>query len=147
MSFGPHAGLRAKYRPKEANVPQTASRSIEVGLVRIPSTDQDRSVAFYESLGFEKRTDIPFGDNYRWVEIYPPNGTAGIGLAPPRDGDPVGVQTGITLVTQDIDATHADMLEAGADVDEEVLRMGSSVPAGFSFRDPDGNTLLIVEAH
>jgi hypothetical protein len=30
-------------------------------------------------------------------------------------------------------------------VDEEVMRMGEPVTPMFSFRDPDGNTLYIVE--
>jgi catechol 2,3-dioxygenase-like lactoylglutathione lyase family enzyme len=116
-----------------------------IGLVIIPSTDQDRSIDFYvESLGFEKRTDVPFGDRYRWVEVYPPSGTTGIALAPPRPGDPTAVQTGITLTTADIDATHAELLSRGVDVDAEVSRMGGPVPPMFWFRDPDGNSLLIV---
>ena len=33
-----------------------------ITLVIIPSADQDRSIDFYvDSLGFEKRTDVPFG--------------------------------------------------------------------------------------
>ncbi|MGZ4172973.1 MAG: VOC family protein [Solirubrobacteraceae bacterium] len=111
----------------------------------IPSTDQDRSIEFYERLGFEKRTDIPFGEGYRWVEVYPPSGTTGIALAPPREGDPTGVQTGISLTAGDIDATHAELQSKGVDVDAEVSRMGDPVPPMFWFRDPDGNTLLIVE--
>ena len=51
----------------------TASRIDQISLVIVASTDQDRSIEFYEkSLGFEKRTDIPFGGDYRWVEVYPP---------------------------------------------------------------------------
>jgi len=123
----------------------TASRISEIGLVIIPSTDQDRSVEFYEALGFEKRTDIAFGDAYRWVEVYPPNGTTGIALAPPRAGDPTGVQTGISLTTDDIDATHAQLQSSDVDVDAEVMRMSEPVPPMFWFRDPDANTLLIVE--
>jgi catechol 2,3-dioxygenase-like lactoylglutathione lyase family enzyme len=123
----------------------TASRISTIGLVIIPSTDQDRSIEFYEALGFEKRTDVAFGDSYRWVEVYPPNGTTGIALAPPREGDPTGVQTGISLTTDDIDATHAQLRSAGVDVDAEVSRMGEPVPPMFWFRDPDGNTLLVVE--
>jgi catechol 2,3-dioxygenase-like lactoylglutathione lyase family enzyme len=126
-------------------MPTTASRIREIGLVIIPSTDQDRSIEFYEALGFEKRTDIGFGDAYRWVEVYPPDGTTGIALAPPREGDPTGVQTGISLTTDDIDATHAHMRSSGIDVDAEVSRLGEPVPPMFWFRDPDGNTLLIVE--
>jgi predicted enzyme related to lactoylglutathione lyase len=126
-------------------MPTTASRIGAINLVIIPSTDQDRSIAFYEGLGFEKRTDVPFGDSYRWVEVYPPSGTTGIALAPPREGDPTGVQTGISLTTDDIDATHAQMRESGADVDAEIMRMGDPIPPMFWFRDPDANTLLVVE--
>jgi catechol 2,3-dioxygenase-like lactoylglutathione lyase family enzyme len=124
----------------------TASRISQINLVIIPSTDQDRSIRFYEdALGFEKRTDVAFGGDYRWVEVYPPNGTTGIALAPPREGDPTAVQTGISLSTDDIDATHAQLQSSGVDVDPEVSRMGDPVPPMFWFRDPDGNTLLIVE--
>jgi catechol 2,3-dioxygenase-like lactoylglutathione lyase family enzyme len=126
-------------------VSTTASRIQQINLVMIPSSDQDRSIEFYEKLGFEKRTDIPFGGSYRWVEVYPPGGTTGIALAPPREGDPVGVQTGISLTTDDIDATHAQLQSHGVDVDAAVSRMGDPVPPMFWFRDPDGNTLLIVE--
>ena len=121
-------------------MPTTASGISEINLVIIPSTDQDASIRFYEALGFEKRTDIPFGGSYRWVEVYPPSGTTGIALAPPREGDPVGVQTGIS-----IDATHAQMQSTGVDVDAEVARMGDPVPPMFWFRDPDGNSLMVVE--
>ncbi len=123
----------------------TKSRIGTISLVAVPATDQDRSIEFYEALGFEKRTDIPFGDKYRWVEVYPPSGTTGIALAPPRPGtDHTGVETGIILTTDDIDATHADLRSGGVDVDAEVARMGDPVPPMFWFRDPDGNSLMIV---
>jgi predicted enzyme related to lactoylglutathione lyase len=126
-------------------VSTTASRLGEISLVAVPSDNVDKQIEFYESLGFEKRTDVPFGGQYRWVEVYPPNGGTGIALVPPRPGDPVGVQTGISLATDDIDATHAHLREAGADVDAEVSRMGAPVPPLFWFRDPDGNTLMVVQ--
>ena len=122
-----------------------ASRIGNINLVIVPSTNQDKAIEFYESLGFEKRTDVPFGDKYRWVEVYPPTGTTGIALAPPREGDPVGVQTGISLTTDDINATHAHVRSLGADVDAEVARLGAPVPPMFWFRDPDGNSLMVVE--
>ncbi len=129
-------------------MPMTKSRIDAISLVIVPSTDQDRSIEFYvDKLGFEKRTDIPFGGSYRWVEVYPPSGTTGIALAPPRPGiDPTAVQTGITLTTGDIDATHAALRSDGVDADDEVSRMGDPVPPMFWFRDPDGNTLMIVQA-
>jgi len=124
---------------------KTASRIGEINLVIVASTDQDRSVKFYESLGFEKRTDIPFGDGYRWVEVYPPSGATGIALAPPQHEDQVGVQTGVSLTTDDIDATHAYFKSLKVDVDAEVARMGGPVPPMFWFRDPDKNTLMVVQ--
>jgi catechol 2,3-dioxygenase-like lactoylglutathione lyase family enzyme len=125
----------------------TTSRIKTLAMICVPTTDQDRSIAFYESLGFEKRTDTPFGGGqYRWVEVYPREGTAGIALAPPPPGGTTGpVQTGIVLETQDIDATHAELKSAGVDVDAEVSRMGDPVPPMFWFRDPEGHSLMIVQ--
>ncbi|HEX4108857.1 MAG TPA: VOC family protein [Solirubrobacteraceae bacterium] len=127
-------------------MPTTTSLIGQINLVMLACPNQDRAIEFYvDTLGFEKRTDVPFGGEYRWVEVYPPGGTAGIALAPPRETDPVGVQTGISLTTPDIDATHAHLKAAGVDVDAEVARMGGPVPPLFWFRDPDGNTLMVVE--
>ncbi len=127
-------------------MPATTARIDTINLVAIPSSDPDRSIEFYvERLGFEKRTDVPFGRGDRWVEVYPPSGTTGIALAPPHEAEGVGRQTGISLTTDDIEATHAGLLAAGVDVDAEIMRMGEPVPPMFWFRDPDANTLLIVE--
>jgi hypothetical protein len=55
----------------------TATGIRQINLVCVTTPDQDRAIEFYESIGFEKRTDVPFGGKYRWVEVYPPEGTAG----------------------------------------------------------------------
>lgn len=124
----------------------TANRVRQISLVCLPTPDQDRAIAFYESIGFEKRTDTPFGGSYRWVEVYPAEGPTGIALAPPPPGREVtAMDTGITLTTDDIDATHADMLSKGVDVDAEVSRMGDPVPPLFQFRDTTGHSLMVVE--
>jgi len=127
-------------------MPITETRIREISLVCVPTPDQDRAIEFYEALGFEKRTDTSFGGGYRWVEVYPPQGTTGIALAPPPEGDEVTpAQTGITLTTDDIDATHAELKSHRVDVDAEVSRMGGPVPPMFWFRDPTGHTLMVVE--
>ncbi len=119
-----------------------------IGTVVVPVSDQERAIAFYvETLGFEQRTDIPFGNGYRWVEVAPaPEATTTIAIVPPPPGRPTGgVETGVGLQTDDIDADHADLEARGVDVDPEVSRMGDPVPPLFWFRDPDGNTLMVVQ--
>ena len=125
----------------------TSTRIRNIGLVCVATDDQDAAIAFYESIGFEKRTDVPFGGKYRWVEVYPPEGATGIALAPPPPGqeDVTPAQTGITLFTDDIDTTHTEFKALGVDVDAEVSRMGDPVPPMFWFRDPSGHSLMVVE--
>ena len=119
----------------------------KIANVVIPVTDQDGMIEFYvDKLGFTKRVDEPFGGKYRWVEVGLGDETTTIALAPPPDGSPTGGnQTGITLQTSDIDATHAQLRDGGVDVDAEIQRMGDPVPPMFWFRDPEGNTLLMVQ--
>jgi catechol 2,3-dioxygenase-like lactoylglutathione lyase family enzyme len=124
----------------------TATGIRGISLVCVPTIEQDKAIEFYEALGFEKRTDTPFGGGYRWVEVYPPEGSAGIALAPPPPGTEFKpVETGITLTTSDIDATHSALKSRGVDVDAEVARMGDPVPPMFWLRDPSGHTLMVVE--
>jgi catechol 2,3-dioxygenase-like lactoylglutathione lyase family enzyme len=128
-------------------VSQTKTRISQIGTVVVPVSDQDRAIEFYtEALGFEKRTDVPFGNGYRWVEVGPADAPTTIAIVPPPPGKPTGnVETGIALNTDDVDTVHADLKARGVDVDEEVSRMGDPVPPMFWFRDPEGNTLLVVE--
>lgn len=117
-----------------------------ISLVIVPTADQDRSIEFYEKIGFEKRTDTPFGGGYRWVEVYPPQGNTGLALASPREGEAVRPkELGISLTSADVDATHGYLQEQDVDVDAEVSRMGDPVPPMFWFRDPEGHGLLVVE--
>ena len=127
---------------------KTKTRISKLGTVVVPVSDQDRAVEFYvETLGFEKRVDVPFGDGYRWVEVAPADAATTIAIVPPPPGKPTGnVETGIALNTDDVDADHADLQAAGVDVDPEVSRMGDPVPPMFWVRDPDGNTLMVVES-
>jgi catechol 2,3-dioxygenase-like lactoylglutathione lyase family enzyme len=125
---------------------QTSTKITQVGTVMVPVKDQDQAIAFYtEKLGFELRADVPFGGNERWVEVAPVNAATTLALVSPREGDPTGIETRIALSTNDIDADHADLLARGVDVDAEVMRMGDPVPPMFWFRDPEGNSLLIVQ--
>ena len=125
----------------------TKTRVKKINTVVIPVADVDRSIEFYVNvLGFEKRVDLPFGGSYRWVEVGPAEAETTIALAPPPPGGSTGNrETGIGLQTDDIDAFHAELTAGGVDVDPEISRMGDPVPPLFWLRDPEGNTLMVVE--
>jgi predicted enzyme related to lactoylglutathione lyase len=116
----------------------------QIRTVAIPAADQERSVAFYtDVLGFEKTLDAPFGPGQRWIELSPPGGGATLAIPPLGESKP-GVDTGIRFETADAEADHGALKAAGADVDAEILRV-PGVPPMFTFRDPDGNRLYVVE--
>jgi catechol 2,3-dioxygenase-like lactoylglutathione lyase family enzyme len=118
-------------------MPRT-TRIVGVGTVGVPVTDQDRALEFYVGkLGFEKRRDVPFGPG-RWIEVAPPGSATTIALVP------AGVPAGIRLATEDADADHAELRSRGVDTDPQVMRMPEA-PAMFGLRDPDGNSLILVE--
>ena len=122
-------------------------RITEVGRVMVPVSDQDKGIAFYtNTLGFSLAADIPFGDGERWVEVAPPGGGAAVALVPPRGEYQPGRMTGISLTSTDPRADHAELKEKGVDVDAELMGGDGTVPILFSFRDHEGNQLMVVEA-
>lgn len=118
----------------------TKTRVNKINTVVIPVSDQDREIDFYvEKLGFEKRMDAEFGDGQRWIEVAAPGASTTIALA--RQGDGAGTDTGIRLTSADVAGDHAQLQARGVDVDAEIIPF--PVPM-FSFRDADGNRLVIV---
>jgi catechol 2,3-dioxygenase-like lactoylglutathione lyase family enzyme len=127
---------------------ETQTRITQVGTVIVPVSDQDRALEFFvDKVGFEKRTDTPYGDGDRWLEVAPRGAATTVALIPPMEGQSAGIETRVGFTTEDIDADHADLRERGVDVDEEVMRMGDPVPPMFFFRDPDGNRFLVVQRY
>ena len=119
----------------------------QVGRVAVPVSDTDRALDFYVgTLGFEKVVDMPMGPDARWVEVAIPGSATTIALSPPPPGKPAGnVDTGIILDSADLESDHAALKAAGADVDDEISRYGDAVPPMFWVRDPDENSLIIVQ--
>jgi lactoylglutathione lyase len=111
--------------------------------VSIPVDDQDAALRFYtETLGFRVLRDNPTPNGGRWVELAPGGDNAVVTLEPAAPGLTRGA-IGIRFTTDDAEAAHAALVDAGVDADE-ILRW-PGVPAMFAFRDPDGNTFSITE--
>jgi catechol 2,3-dioxygenase-like lactoylglutathione lyase family enzyme len=149
MRFGRREGHSWKPPSEEAQMSKVQSKlNLEqVGRVCVTVADTDRAIYFYvDTLGFEKVVDAPMGDAGRWVEVALKGTPTTIALAPPPPGSAAGgSQTGICLDTSDVDADHAALKAAGADVDAAVTRWGGPVPPMFWLRDPDGNSLIVVQ--
>jgi catechol 2,3-dioxygenase-like lactoylglutathione lyase family enzyme len=128
----------------------------QLATVIVPVSDQDRAIEFYvETLGFEKRSDFRYDSGERWVEVVPPAAGTSLTLVPPPEGQAVGIETRVILITADVDGDHAGLRERGIDV-EEIMREGDPVvcwggaplaghPPMFILRDPDRNSLLVVQ--
>lgn len=116
----------------------------DVRTVAVAVTDQSAALDFYVStLGFDKRMDAPIDDQTRWVEVAPPDATTSIALTPASTSIESDSDTGIRLVTADAAREREVLLSRGVDVDE--LLLWPDAPPMFSFRDPDGNILYVVQ--
>jgi catechol 2,3-dioxygenase-like lactoylglutathione lyase family enzyme len=126
----------------------TTLSTTKLGRVCVSVADSERALAFYGgTLGLEKVVDMPMGPDMRWIEVRFPGAETTIALAPPPPGQEAGgQQTGICLDTTDVEADHAALQAAGVDVDAEISRMGGEVPPMFWMRDPDGNSIIVVQA-
>ena len=120
------------------------TRMTDVRTVGIPVADQDRALEFYTgTLGFEKRMEAPLPGGGRWIEVAPPGATTTLALVAARDGATAGVETGIRLASPEAEADHSHLRAHGVEVSE--LLQWPGVPPMFTFRDPDGNGLTVVE--
>ena len=111
-------------------------------------TDPERSVAFYEALGFEKRRELPIRDEA--VNIF-------MGL--PGDGDRLeltynfGVDsydlgTGyghVALTTSDLDATLAALAGKGIEPERPPYAVREGGARICFVRDPDGYRVELIE--
>ena len=112
-------------------------------LVPLPTTDVDRSKAFYvDRVGFSLDHDVEPGNGMRVVQLTPPGSACSI-VVGRGIGDPGAARVqGLHLVVDDIEAARAQLLGTGVDV-SPVSDMGGVTYAYFS--DPDGNSWALQE--
>ena len=113
-----------------------------IGTVAVPVDDQERALGFYVgTLGFETWMDAEFAPGQRWIEVAPTGAPASIALVRSQPENPAGVDTGIRLSTTDAAGDHGTLRAQGVEVGELIPE---PVPM-FVIRDPDSNTLYVVE--
>ena len=140
MSSGTAAGLRCMTQT------QNTTTLTQLAVTMFSVADQDAARDFYtQVLGFEVRGDERFGEHgeARWLEVAPPGSSARLALNPPMGGSPGGGVVGVE--STDVLTEHARLAARGdVDLDPAPTR-APGAPLLFSLRDPDGNTVWVVE--
>jgi len=114
-----------------------------VRTVAVPVTDQDRTKALLEQLGFAPSMDAELQPGFRWIEMALPGGGPTVSLVQTGPALPTGIDTGIRLTTTDARAAHGAVEGAGLDAGD--LLDWPGVPLMFSFVDLDGNRFYVSE--
>lgn len=115
-----------------------------IGYVTLGTNDRARSAPFYDALMAE------FGigrmmENEQFIAWGKPDGSTGIGVTAPFDGQPATVGNGVmvALAAKDraqVDRLHAIALAHGGTDEGAPGERWKGFYAGY-FRDPDGNKL------
>ena len=111
--------------------------------VAVPVRDQDKAKALFEQLGCTTQVDAELQEGFRWVELGVGDSATTLALVQTGDELPVGIDTGIRLVTPDARDAHRTLQDLGLDVGE--LLDWETAPLMFEFRDPDGNRFYVSE--
>ena len=130
-----------------SDLTQAPTTVTNIGVVMFTVSDVDAAIAFYtQKLGFELRSDERFGEKgeMRWVEVAPRGSTARLALNPPMFDQPGGGSIGVE--TADVAAEHARLSAiGGVDLDAAPDDSTPGAPKLFMLRDPDGNSIAVVE--
>jgi catechol 2,3-dioxygenase-like lactoylglutathione lyase family enzyme len=109
--------------------------------VSIPTSDQDRALAFWTAkMGFVVLTDQPMG-NQRWIELGVPGAQTGIVLFTPEgQEDRIGSFFNGSFQCDDVEHTFRQLVGRGVDIDAPEKQPWGTF---CRFRDPDGNTFIL----
>lgn len=128
------------------------------GMVIIVS-DQQKAIEFYtQKLGFELKSDIPFGgsstEGLRWVEVAPKASQSSISLMVPNplmmsDGveieavkKSIGAETGIWFYSNNIQSTYEELKGKGVDITVPEKQEWGGIMS--KVKDQDGNSYSII---
>lgn len=128
-----------------------------ISLVTVYCLDQDATRDFYvDRLGFEPRTDVTMGPDFRWVTIgHPSQPELDVTLmkpGPPLDPEAAefvhrqlekGQMSGLGLTVDDCRKTHEELVAQGVTFLQEPADRPYGVEAVM--RDNAGNWIVLVE--
>lgn len=128
-----------------SNHTQAPTTISNIGVAMFTIADQDAAIAYYtQTLGWELRADIPFGDGHRWVEVAPPGSATRLALnSPMGEWGPGGSSVGVE--TPDVDAEYARVQSIDGVTTGELMGGDGPVPRMFSIVDPCGNHIWVVQ--
>jgi lactoylglutathione lyase len=111
--------------------------------------DIDRSVDFYEKLGFEEVARLPIRDEAVNVCMGRPGDGARLELTWNKDqNEPYEIGTGyghIALTVDDLDSTLGRLAEAGIEPEKPPYRVREGGSRLCFVRDPDGYRIELIE--
>jgi uncharacterized glyoxalase superfamily protein PhnB len=126
-------------------------------------SDQQKAIEFYtQKLGFELKSDIPFGgsssstEGLRWVEVAPKESQSTISLMVPNpivmsDGveieaikKSIGAETGIWFYSKNMQSTYEELKSKGVDITEPEKQEWGGVMS--KVKDQDGNSFSIISS-
>ena len=121
-----------------------------VAKVGIATEDQARAREFWvEKMGFEVVTDLPYHDDFKWLELTPPDHSLllVIGSRQAQTGDVSDIPdvlptSNVWFACDDLHKTYAELTARGVEFSQEPKEF----PFGWwsVFKDPDGNRYALV---
>lgn len=112
-------------------------------------SDQNAALDFYvNTLGFEKGMDNQVGPDMRFLTVAPPGAATQLVLGLPGwlgGGKQPGGETGISLISTDIDGDYERLSQRGVKFKQPVATMPWGAKATW-FYAPDGNEFFLHEA-
>jgi lactoylglutathione lyase len=112
-------------------------------------TDPERSVAFYEALGLEKRRELPIRDEaVNYFLGVPGEDSPELELTHNFGVDSYELGTGyghVALTVEDLDGTLARLAEQGIEPEREPYTVREGGSRLCFVRDPDGYRIELIE--
>jgi catechol 2,3-dioxygenase-like lactoylglutathione lyase family enzyme len=133
-------------------------------VIVIPVSDVDRSLRFYQNLGWRLDADVSPEPGFRVVQMTPPESECSIIFGAGVSAAAPGSYSGLHLVVYDIEDARSDLMGRGVEVSDVFHDAGgifhhagtaarvsgadpkhSSYGSFASFTDPDGNEWVLQE--